>query len=74
MTTPPRFVLTKTVDKSIQPWMDDDECYPAGTVVYFYTGCTYGCIGSSGMAVTINPDVEPFFEVPRDAVAASASQ
>lgn len=40
-----------------------------GETVYEYRGCTYGCIGPYGVAVTFEPDKEPFFEVPDDSLA-----
>lgn len=62
-----KFVTTKRIDKSVQPWMQDDEAIEEGIVVYAYSGCTYGCVGD-GIAVTMRPDETPFIEVPRDAV------
>lgn len=38
------------------------------TIVYIYDGYTYGCITSNGIAVTINYNEHPFFEIPRDAL------
>lgn len=40
-----------------------------GQIVYRYRGCTYGCIPPDGEAVTFEPDITPFFEVPADALA-----
>lgn len=62
-----RLRTTKRIDKSVQPWMDDADAIEAGTIVYSYSGCTYGCVGD-GIAVTLAPDQTPFIEVPRDAV------
>lgn len=39
-----------------------------GTTVYRFHGYTYGCIGFGGIAVSLEPDTHPFFEVPADAV------
>lgn len=61
------FRITKRVDKSVQPWMDDNDALEVGDVVYSYNGHTYGCIGD-GIAVTREADVTPFMEVPRDSV------
>lgn len=36
----------------------------AGDVVYRFDGYTYGCISPGGIAVTMEPDKHPFFEVP----------
>ncbi len=44
--------------------------FKKGTVLYEYTGCTYGVISKDGVAVTEKPShgsylKTPFFEVPR---------
>lgn len=62
-----KFKLRYQVDQQVQPWMDKDEVFAVGDIVYPYSGCTYGCIGA-GVAVTRQPDQTPFFEVPRDAL------
>jgi len=36
--------------------------------VYKYSGCTYGCITDTGIAVTEVEGETPFFEVPKSAV------
>jgi hypothetical protein len=41
----------------------------AGTLVYKFFGCTYGCIAPGGIAVSLVPDQIPFFELPEDAVS-----
>lgn len=41
--------------------------FTPGMVVYEYKGVTYGCI-RDGVAVTLEPGVTPFHEVPWDAV------
>lgn len=38
-----------------------------GTPVYSYDGCTYGCIGPNGVAVSFDGK-EPFFEIPANSV------
>ena len=57
--------LLRRVTKTECHWLDED--LPAGIKVYEYRGCTYGCIGA-GIAVTLEPNKTPFFEIPRDAV------
>lgn len=43
-----------------------------GTVMYAYTGCTYGCCSSSGTALTLDPKGgTPFTEIPNDAFCAN---
>ncbi len=39
-----------------------------GTIVYSYSGTTYGCISHDGEAVTMKPGETPFFEVPGNAI------
>lgn len=53
-----------TVDECL--WLHED--ISADTVVYKYTDHTYGCISSSGVAVTFKEGVEPFMELPKDAI------
>jgi len=48
------------------PWLDDD--IPEGTEVFLYHGCTYGCISSNGIAVSLVEGQVPFFQVPTDSV------
>jgi hypothetical protein len=53
--------------------LSEDENYSggalkAGTLLYLYYGCTYGCISPGGTARTFELDKEPFFEVPDDAL------
>lgn len=58
--------LSRAVTKAECPWLDED--LPAGLEVHPFNGCTYGCVGA-GVAVTKRPGENPFFEVPRDALA-----
>lgn len=44
------------------PWLD--ETVSKDTVVYQYTGQTFGACSDEGVAVSINPHTTPFFEVP----------
>ena len=39
-----------------------------GTAVYRYNGHTYGCIRPGGIAVSLEPNQTPFFEVPARSV------
>lgn len=57
--------LVRDVTKAECPWLEED--LPSGLEVHKFTGCTYGCVGA-GIAVTREPGVNPFFEVPRAAV------
>jgi hypothetical protein len=61
-----KYILTRDVTKNECPWLDRD--YKKGDVVYFYNGCTYGCITLTGEPFTKNPDQTPFLELPRVAV------
>lgn len=60
------YEVTRTVTKTECHWLDQD--IEAGTTVYRYDGCTYGCISPGGVAVTAEPHVTPFFELPRSAL------
>jgi hypothetical protein len=48
-------------------WLNED--LKEGTVIYRYLDCTYGCISSEGVAVTLKENEDPFMEVPWDAVS-----
>lgn len=39
-----------------------------GEILFGYSGCTYGCISSGGVACVLRDGKEPFFEIPRDAL------
>lgn len=56
----------RDVTKTECPWLDED--IKKGQEVFRYKNYTYGCISPSGIAVTIMDGVEPFFELPREAV------
>jgi hypothetical protein len=53
-----------------------DECFwleepiPKGTIVFEFNGNTYGCISPNGIAVSMKPNENPFFEVPLSAIKA----
>jgi hypothetical protein len=34
-----------------------------GDIVYSFSGCTYGCISSDGIAISFEKDQNPFYEV-----------
>jgi hypothetical protein len=63
-----RRIVTRDVTPEECPWLDSTVL--EGTVVYDYHGFTYGCIGS-GIAVSFVPEMEPFVELPRDAMKAA---
>lgn len=54
----------RDVTKEECHWLEQD--IPAGTEVFEYHGCTYGCVGA-GIACTVEKDKTPFFELPRSA-------
>lgn len=64
-TAEPEYRTTRPVTTEECHWLDED--IPAGTTVYAYWGCTYGCCGA-GRAVTRERGQTPFFEMPRDAL------
>lgn len=45
-----------------------DDVLTKGTLIYSYSGATYGCVSRDGEAVTMKAGETPFFEVPADAV------
>lgn len=59
--------LTRRVTRDECPWLDRD--FEVGETVYLYSGATYGCIGPAGIACSIDPDMGPFFELPRAALS-----
>lgn len=61
-----KFIVTRDIDKEECPWLD--ETIRANTIVYWYGGYTYGCIGDGGIAVTLEPEQTPFFELPFDSI------
>lgn len=61
-----KLILMRDVLMADCPWLDRD--MKEGEVVYQYTGATYGCIGFDGLAVSHEPNMTPFFELPRTAL------
>lgn len=61
-----KLVTKREVTRAECPWLDSD--IAPWTVVYPYTGCTYGCISQTGKAVSLKDGEEPFFELPLDAI------
>jgi hypothetical protein len=57
-----KFKTTRDINSEECHWID--EPVKEGTEVYEYFGHTYGCISSSGMAVTLKEGELPFFELP----------
>ena len=57
-------VTTRDIRTEECPWLGND--IPAGTLLYRFTGITYGCITPEGTAVSEEKDVNPFFEIPDD--------
>lgn len=60
------FKIMRTLDKVECPWLS--EIIEEGTIVFEFLGTTYGCISPGGIAVSIKPHTNPFFEVPLDSV------
>lgn len=63
-----KFRLTRDVTNKECHWLKKQDEVAKGDIVYEYTGCTYGYIGS-GIAVSKEKGKPPFFELPRDALA-----
>lgn len=60
-----KYRVTRLVSQSECKWLDFDVA--KGAVVYEFQGHTYGCI-SDGVAVSIEPNKNPFFELPEDSI------
>jgi len=60
------YVLTRDVTREECRWLD--RTFKEGEKVYEYTDYTYGCISRKGLAFTLEKDITPFFELPKDAV------
>ena len=67
-----RLTLKRDVLMEECPWLDRD--MKAGETLYRFTGPTYGCIGPNGIAVSMEPDMNPFFEIPAQALEAHHEQ
>lgn len=65
---PLKYELTRDVTKDECTWLDAD--LAKGTIVYKYSGITYGCISPRGRAVSVEIG-GPFLEIPRDALMAT---
>lgn len=61
-----KFRVSRNVSREECHWLDED--VPEGTTVYLYSGPTYGCVSGAGMAVSLEQDQTPFFELPRTAL------
>jgi hypothetical protein len=60
--------LKRTLDNTELDWLDDGDVFEEGSIVYEYTGPTYGCITPAGMACTRVARQTPFVELPLDAL------
>lgn len=59
--------MIRTVTAEECPWVIND--LKEGTEVYEFIGPTYGCITSSGVAISLEDSVDAYFyEVPKDSV------
>ena len=63
---PDRLVLCRNVSKTECSWLT--ETLAAGTVLWRFHGHTHGVLSHKGVAVTLDYNREPFFEVPMNAV------
>ncbi len=62
------YKLTRDVTPEECPWLD--RSFVKGTIMYEYSGCTYGCVGPTGTAMTLVENTEPFYEIPNTALTA----
>jgi len=61
-----KYILTRDVPITECKWLYRD--FAKGEIVYLYNGATYNCISKMGLPFTITLDIEPFFEIPKNAV------
>ena len=57
--------ITRDITVEECPWLHAP--LSAGDVVYKFYGVTYGCVGWDGTAMSLEPNKNPFFEVPNNA-------
>ena len=58
--------LNRTLTLSECEWLDGP--LREDTVVFEYTGHTYGCISTPGIAITLESGKTPFIQVPPSAI------
>ncbi len=58
--------LTRTLTVAEFPWLQNDLL--EGTELFVFTGPTYGCISKNGIAVSLEYNQTPYFEVPKEFV------
>lgn len=61
---PLAYRVNRDVTKKECSWLEDT--IEKGTLVFEYNGHTYGCISPDGMAVTLQMNTTPFFELPKN--------
>lgn len=59
---PRAYRVNRDITKKECPWLDNT--IEKTSLVWEYTGHTYGCISSTGTAVTLEMNTTPFFELP----------
>ena len=62
------YIVSRRLDKKTCVWFDPGVVFEPGAIVYEFIGHTYGCVGSSGIAITRQRGNGPFLELPRDAL------
>jgi len=60
------YILIRVVSKNECNWLD--KTFIEGEIVYRFFGPTFRCISSDGLAFTISPNENPFFQLPKNAV------
>lgn len=62
-----QFKVNRDITRKECDWLDED--VKKGTIVFECVKHTYGCIGPSGIAVTMDSNGDyPFFELPYEAL------
>lgn len=59
-------VVKKDLSPDEYDWLT--HTIPKGTMVYRFYGQTFGSISDDGVAMSLEPDKNPFFEVPKDLI------
>lgn len=61
-----KYILTRDVSIAECKWLKRD--FVKGEILHFYKDATYNCISKRGFPFTEEPNVNPFFEIPKNAV------
>ena len=63
-----KFIVIQDVLKAEYKWLKRD--FKKDEILYLFEGATYNCISKNGLPLSEKRNTNPFFEIPKDAVAA----